>query len=619
MGRILRTIAGIILLCSLGGPALAEPRLALVIANSAYNGGMDPLANPVNDGKLIAATLQKLGFAVTLVTDADQKAMKRAIADFGGALEGAGPSASALFYYAGHGLQVDGQNYLVPVSADIRREADVDLEAVSAEAVLKQMEYAAPNTSIVILDACRNNPLSRGLRSGTRGLARMDAPNGSYVAYSTAPGQTAADGNGRNSPFALALADEMAKPGEGIEDVFRNVRITVSKATNGEQTPWDSSSLMNSFFFAGEKQIAAVVPAPAPEPVPAPVVAPAAAPEPATPSIDAAEQALWNGIKDSNRVGDYAAYLKKYPNGVFAELAQSRKEELEVQLASRNLTPAPPATAPSAAPATAPAAPAPSFQSPLADGTIVLSPEVAAALDNYLAIDYPVQDYGTGQVAYFAVSHDGLAYGKAVCTSSVAQRCAADVGAAPGTSPKMRARKLAVERCKARAKTECVLLFVGRSEQAAFKLLGDMGAPVAAAPTTTAITAEPAAVTAAPEADFQSPLADGTIVLSSSVAAALTRYQADTKTISQKAWAYFFVSPNGKGYGAAKCQGSGGGNAGAGWPPCPMVEDTQKKVLLKRDAKSRCEATGEGECTMLFYNKQQNAPFKPVDGANAVQ
>jgi uncharacterized caspase-like protein len=451
-------------IASTAGMAKAEPRLALVIANGAYEDGLPPLTNPVNDGKLVAATLKKLGFAVTLVENVDQKGMKRAISQFGDALGAAGPTTSALFYYAGHGLQVDGQNYLVPIHAAIAKEADVDLEAVSADTVLKQMEYAAPSTSIVILDACRNNPLSRGMRDGTRGLARMDAPNGSYVAYSTAPGQTAADGNGKNSPFATALVAEIVKPGQGIEEAFRNVRVNVSKATNGEQTPWDSSSLMSSFYFAGEKQVAAIAPEPvtAPEPI-------AATPPPAVPTLDAAEQAFWNSIKDSNRAGDYAAYLKKYPQGTFAELAQSRKDELEAQIASRAAA----ATAPEPAVQTAaPTAAAlePDFESPLADGTIVLSPKVAAALENYLS---SIKNESMAYAAYFYVAKNGKSFGLTRCRSIGNGGVGPDAvfSACPYNDVGVRMRGTASNKCAAGGQGECVMLYAAKEQKAAYKPL----------------------------------------------------------------------------------------------------------------------------------------------------
>ncbi|GBH30200.1 caspase family protein [Sphingobium xenophagum] len=229
------------------------PRMALIVGNGVYGGALGSLANAVNDAHSIAAALRRSGFEVIEVVNADQKTMKRAILTFGQRLSAAGRSATGLFYYAGHGVQSRGVNFLVPVGAAIETEADVDLEAVAADTVLRQMEEAGASTNIVILDACRNLPVKRVYRDGARGLARMDAPNGSYVAYSTAPGSVAADGSGANSPFATALIAEMAKPGQPIEAMFRNVRRSVLKATDGKQTPWDSSSLLESFTFTPGK------------------------------------------------------------------------------------------------------------------------------------------------------------------------------------------------------------------------------------------------------------------------------------------------------------------------------------------------------------------------------
>lgn len=230
-------------------PVVGGPRYALVVGNSQYTGGMGALANPVRDAQLVALALQRAGFSVEVVTNANQRALKSAIARFGQRLLAAGKQSTGLFYYAGHGVQSHGANYLIPVDAALETEADVDLDGVSADTVIRQMAQAGVSTSIVILDACRNMPLTRQFRAGDRGLARMEAPNGSYIAYSTAPGQTAADGNGTNSPFALALVAEMAKRDEPIESMFRNVRNAVFRATNGKQTPWDSSSLFDSFVF----------------------------------------------------------------------------------------------------------------------------------------------------------------------------------------------------------------------------------------------------------------------------------------------------------------------------------------------------------------------------------
>ena len=225
------------------------PRHALIIGNSQYGASLGRLPNPANDARQVAAALQRVGFAVDLVIDADQKTMKRAISRFGDRLAAGGRSATGLFYYAGHGIQSRGTNYLIPVSAPIEREADLDLEGVAADTVLAQMEEAGAGTSIVILDACRNMPLARSFRSASRGLARMDAPNGSFIAYSTAPGATAADGDGRNSPFAAALVRQLGQKGLPIEVMFRGIRRQVVEATGGQQTPWDSSSLLDPFYF----------------------------------------------------------------------------------------------------------------------------------------------------------------------------------------------------------------------------------------------------------------------------------------------------------------------------------------------------------------------------------
>ncbi len=228
-------------------PALAADRVALVIGNSAYIDS--PLPNPANDARLVATTLRGLGFEVVERIDADQKTMKRAIQEFGDRLTAGGRSSVGLFYYAGHGLQVAGENYLVPVNADIRRESDVTIEAVNAAAVLATLDYAQNDLNFVIMDACRNNPYARSFRSGTRGLARMDAPRGTLIAYSTSPGDVALDGLGSNSPYTEALAAAMRHPGQPVEQMFKHVRRQVMAATEDQQVPWESSSLTGDFYF----------------------------------------------------------------------------------------------------------------------------------------------------------------------------------------------------------------------------------------------------------------------------------------------------------------------------------------------------------------------------------
>ena len=193
-------------------------RIALVVGNGRY--ASSPLANPPNDAELISTTLRGLGFDVRLQKNADQAAMKRAIQEFGAALEKGGPDAVSLFYYAGHGVQLNGRNYLIPAGANIERDADVEIEAVSADWVLEQMRYARNRLNFVILDACRNNPFARSFRSAGSGLARMDAPAGVLIAYSTAPGDVAADGAGSNSPYSEALARAMRDSDEPAELMF---------------------------------------------------------------------------------------------------------------------------------------------------------------------------------------------------------------------------------------------------------------------------------------------------------------------------------------------------------------------------------------------------------------
>jgi hypothetical protein len=223
--------------------AAPEQRIALVIGNSAYSSG--PLKNPVNDAADMAATLQKLGFNVILKRNANLETMEEAVEDFGNLLKKGGVG---LFYYAGHGVQVNGVNYLIPIGAKIRREADVKYHSVDANKILDEMAYANNGLNIVILDACRDNPYARSFRSATRGLAIVSsAPTGTFISFSTGPGQLAKDGQGRNSPYTKALLENIAEPGLTINKVFMNVRSKVMKETG--QVPWELSSLVGDFYF----------------------------------------------------------------------------------------------------------------------------------------------------------------------------------------------------------------------------------------------------------------------------------------------------------------------------------------------------------------------------------
>jgi hypothetical protein len=266
MSRIRLALFTLVCLWSTASMAV-ETRIALVIGNSTYSSGSLP--NPANDARMIGETLKGLGFEVIPRTNADQTTMKRAIQEFGARLEKAGPGAVGLFYYAGHGVQLNGKNYLIPTTAQIEREGDVEIEAVSADWVIEQMRYARNRLNIMILDACRNNPFIHNNRSlGGNGLATIEAPAGILIAYSTAPGSVATDGSGRDSPYAEALSHAMRDLHEPVEQVFKHVRVGVMDATSGNQVPWESSSLTGDFYFAGPQTAAAKSPV-VTEPTPA--------------------------------------------------------------------------------------------------------------------------------------------------------------------------------------------------------------------------------------------------------------------------------------------------------------------------------------------------------------
>ncbi len=222
-------------------------RKALVIGNAAYKNY--PLKNPVNDATGMANALKKNGFQVTLLKNAGQRKMEEAIHHFGRQLQ---RGDVGLFYFAGHGIQHKGRNYLIPVNARILDEADVKYKAVDAGTVLSKMELAGNDVNIVILDACRNNPFARNFRSiERRGLVQMSQPTGSLVAYSTAPGSVSEDGRGKHGIYTGFLLEYMNKPGLTIEQVFKQVRKSVRKKTGNRQVPWENSSLTGNFYFAG--------------------------------------------------------------------------------------------------------------------------------------------------------------------------------------------------------------------------------------------------------------------------------------------------------------------------------------------------------------------------------
>jgi Caspase domain len=346
----------------------ASKRIALVIGNGAYTKA-PPLKNPPNDARDMAATLRTLGFDVTSGINTNQRDMKRLIREFGQKLKNGG---SGLFYYAGHGVQSKGRNYLVPVDADIQSEAEVEDSGVDASLVLNYMDDAQNGLNIVILDACRNNPFARSFRSASEGLAQVDAPTGTLIAYATAPGRVASDGTGQNGLYTSELLKQMRVPGLSATEMFMRVRAEVMKQTGNKQVPWEASSLVGSFYFSGSKNDGTTA-LPANEVKVDPLAfelsywetiknsqngddfkaylekypngqfvslaknrinsldAPAKAAESRTAPADssATELAFWDSIKNSNNAGDYRAYLEKYPNGDFVTLARNRLAPLE--------------------------------------------------------------------------------------------------------------------------------------------------------------------------------------------------------------------------------------------------------------------------------------------------
>ena len=281
-------------------------RVALVIGNSEYVHA-PTLKNPRNDAADLAASLEGLGFDVTKGIDLDKPTMERVIRDFAGHIAGA---SAALLFYAGHGLQVSGQNYLVPVDAKLSTAAALDFELIPLDLVHKTLEREA-RTNILILDACRDNPLARNLARafGTRsipigrGLAGMESGEGSLIAFSTQPGNVALDGEGRNSPFAKALLAHIAVPGDDLQTILINVRNDVMAQTEHRQIPWEHSALTARFFFS----------------------------EPKAALDQQNDIAAWNAVKDSADPAVLRTYLQKFPVGHFAAVARNLITALEKQ------------------------------------------------------------------------------------------------------------------------------------------------------------------------------------------------------------------------------------------------------------------------------------------------
>jgi uncharacterized protein YgiM (DUF1202 family) len=316
-------------------PATAAKQVALVIGNSAYQNAAR-LPNPINDARAVADVLRRLDFVVIEAVDQDKPGMQRLVRQFSAELQDADAS---LFFYAGHGLQVQGQNYLLPVDAALESEIDLPFEAVPVDAVLGLMEQTTP-LRLMFLDACRDNPLARSLsrtsRGGVgRGLARMNNRVGTLIAFATEPDKVALDGDGEHSPFALALLEHIETPGLEVRQMLSRVRATVIANTDGEQLPLDTSALIEDFYFTP----------PAP-PAPAPT---AAAPATVFGASPTNEQLFWQSIQTSTDPDDFRAYLESYPAGAFVPLARNRLNTLSRASRSEVAALTPPTEAPPAA------------------------------------------------------------------------------------------------------------------------------------------------------------------------------------------------------------------------------------------------------------------------------
>ena len=309
---VAQTLGVGLLMCGLLGPGLAQApgdlRVALVIGNAAYPGNA-ALTNPGNDAKAMGDTLRGLGFTVVEVRDGSKAQMTDAILKVKASLQG--KQAIGMLYYAGHGLQLDWRNYMVPVDARMSKAADVPEQAIDLGQVLEAFKSAGNRMNIIVLDACRDNPFA-GTGTG-KGLAQLDAPFGTFLAYATAPGNVAEDGDAKSSNglYTQYLLQELKRPTAKIEDVFKRVRLNVRQQSQGRQIPWESTSLEDDFFFnVGLKPTQKL-------------------------GDSEKEKAFneqkieWDKIKDSKKADDFYAFLKKYPSGFISEQAQAVVERLQ--------------------------------------------------------------------------------------------------------------------------------------------------------------------------------------------------------------------------------------------------------------------------------------------------
>lgn len=285
------------------GNAFAQPkenRVALVMGNSSYKTA--PLKNPTNDAKDMASKLKGMGFTVVERNNLTSKQIGSTLREFRAKLS---PGSVALVYYAGHGLQIKGENYFPTVDAEIAGEEDVPNQSLAMRQIMDVLEDAKTRLNLVFLDACRNNPYQRSFRSSSDGLSKVNAPSGTLISFATRPGSVAADGTGRNGLYTGALLEAMDSSGDQIEQVLKRVVTRVKAGSKNQQEPWMEGSIDGEFCFGNCLVTVAQ-----------------------TGLSD--DRALWDSVKESRNVNDLKAYLNKFPQGLFAEVAANRIKSAEL-------------------------------------------------------------------------------------------------------------------------------------------------------------------------------------------------------------------------------------------------------------------------------------------------
>jgi uncharacterized caspase-like protein len=287
---------------------LKAPKVALVIGNSKYKDAPE-LKNPANDAKGVGDALKAAGFGVSMKLDTGRDELIQAIRDYVNAMEK--QKAVGLFYFAGHGVQLEWRNYMLPVDAVIDKIEDVAKQSVDIARLMEGLAKAANPMNVIILDACRENPFGAA-KQAAKGLSQMDAPMNTILAYATSPGNVASDGEGTNGLYTENLLREMKQPEAKIEDVFKRVRLGVRRKTNGAQIPWESTSLEEDFWFQPPKELKKIS-------------------EDEKERLFKEEAALWEKAKAANNAAAIEDYMRRYPSGNFAELAQLALDRLLVK------------------------------------------------------------------------------------------------------------------------------------------------------------------------------------------------------------------------------------------------------------------------------------------------